>query len=52
MLDGFMDIDAGFVEIGPPYGANRCTIEERLSIMERYNEMFSKIEDMSTSQVT
>ena len=34
MLDGSMDVDAGDVDVGMPCGANRCTMEERLGVME------------------
>jgi len=34
MLDGSMDVDAGDVDVGVPYGANRRTMEERLGVME------------------
>ena len=40
MLDGSMDVDAGDVEVGLPCGANRRTMEERFSVMERCNGTF------------
>jgi len=40
MLHGSMDVDAGDVEVGLPCGANRRTMEERFSVMERCNGTF------------
>ena len=40
MIDGYMDMDAGDVEVGLPCRANRRIMEERLDVMERCNGTF------------
>ena len=52
MLDGSIDVDVGDVKVGLPCRANRRTMEERLSVMERCNGMFWQTEGTSAGHVT